>query len=460
MLTGDRSVSTEPSEQDQIQSTPIGRMAALAGTGAKVGINYLKHYGKRALTGNHDADALHQANANDVYKTFSQLKGGPLKMAQMLSIDKNLLPPAYADQFSQAQYSAPPLSYPLVVRTFRREFGKAPLELFDAFTQRAAHGASIGQVHKATRGDHAYAVKVQYPGVADSLRSDLRVVKPIALQIMGLREKDVADYFREVEERLMEETNYSLELERSIQLSEACAELPHVHFPVYYPELSSRRVLTMDWIEGLTLDKFADREVPQEDRDRVGQALWDFYHHQVHQLRLFHADPHPGNFLVRDGELCVLDFGCTKRLEDDFYYRQFRFLDPRLVENGPALEAALDEMGILLQTDSPEQRNEIRKVVRDSVRLLARPFTEEVFDFGSPGFMNSIYEMGEQNRDNRTLKEARGARGSAHSIYVNRAYFGLYSLLSRLRARVRTCLPDWLERHGEPQPPAATAMVG
>ena len=422
------------------------RMAALAGTGAKVGLNYLKYYGKRALSGDNDRGELHASNASDVYKTFSQLKGGPLKMAQMLSIDKNLLPPAYADQFSQAQYSAPPLSYPLVARTFRREFGKDPLELFDSFSRRAAHGASIGQVHKAARDGREYAVKVQYPGVADSLRSDLRVVKPIALQIMGLRERDVADYFREVEERLMEETDYELELQRSIQLSAACGDLLDVEFPTYYPELSSKRVLTMDWIAGLTLDKFADSDASQSERDRVGQALWDFYHHQIHTLLLFHADPHPGNFLVRDGQLVVLDFGCTKQLEEPFYRKQFRFLDPMLVLDETALEAALEEMGILLPTDSLTQRDEIRRVVQGSIQLLGRPFTEGVFDFGESNFMNSIYEIGQENRDNTMLKSARGARGSADSIYVNRAYFGLYSLLSRLQARVRTRLPEWLER--------------
>lgn len=100
----------------------------------------------------------------------------------MLSIDRNLLPPAYATQFAKAQYSAPPLSYPLVVRTFRRVFGKQPPQIFSSFSKTAAHGASIGQVHRASKDGHEYAVKVQYPGVADSLRTDIRGLKPIALE--------------------------------------------------------------------------------------------------------------------------------------------------------------------------------------------------------------------------------------------------------------------------------------
>jgi predicted unusual protein kinase regulating ubiquinone biosynthesis (AarF/ABC1/UbiB family) len=205
-------------EQGQITSSRAGRIAALAGTGALVGINYLKHYGRRMVTGETGKEALHLSNATAVYKTFSELKGGPLKLAQMLSINKNVLPRAYSDQFAMAQHSVPPLSYPLVVKTFRREFGRGPSELFDTFEQKAAHGASIGQVHRATRRGHSYAVKVQYPGVAKSLRSDLRVIKPIALQMLGLKENDVRDYFREVEQKLLEETDYTLELKNAEML--------------------------------------------------------------------------------------------------------------------------------------------------------------------------------------------------------------------------------------------------
>lgn len=433
--------------QDRIASTRLARTVALAGAGAKVGLNYLKHYGRRALTNATAADSqeqLHADNAADVYETFSALKGGPLKLAQMLSIDKNILPSAYVKQFALAQYSAPPLSYPLVVRTFRREFGKEPLELFDTFSREAVAGASIGQVHRASKDGREYAVKVQYPGVAESLRNDLRLVKPIALQVMGLRERDVAEYFTEVETRLLEETDYTLELERSQRLSAACAGVRGVRFPTYHPDLCRPRVLTMDWVDGVPLDRFADSGAAQEERDRIGQALWDFYDHQIHALRLFHADPHPGNFLVREGELWALDFGCTKALPDAVYFKQFRFLDPALAADPAQLEVAMVDLRLLLPTDAPAERAALVQLFAESVALLAQPFRAGEQDFGDPKFMADIFAMGEENRQNELLKKMRGARGSADSVYVNRAYFGLYSLLSRLRARVRTRLPEWL----------------
>jgi len=407
-------------------------------------MNYLKHYGRQAISGQADPDVLQEKNASEVFRTFSELKGGPLKLAQMLSINQSLLPPAYAKQFARAQYSAPPLSYPLVVRTFRREFGKDPRDIFDTFEPQAAHAASIGQVHRATRGGREFAVKVQYPGVAESLRSDLAVVKPIALQILGLRERDVAAYFREVETRLLEETDYEKELSSAMHLSAACAHLPQIRFPEYHPEFSTKRVITMDWMDGETFDVFADSSAPQDLRDSIGQALWDFYAHQIHDLRVFHADPHPGNFLVSDDKLCVLDFGCTKTIDAAFHTKQFAFLDPALETNPARLAATMESMAILLPTDTPAQRTHLMTLCKRSLELLSRPFRSPRFDFGDPAFMSAIYELGEENRRNDALRGIRGQRGSADTIYLNRTFFGLYSLLTRLRARVQAPIPTGL----------------
>ncbi len=433
---------SDTGDQEKITSGKVTRVAALAGAGAQVGVNYLKHYGKRAVGAEPAIDDLHEANASTVYRTFSKLKGGPLKVAQMLSIDKNMLPDAYRQHFAQAQYSAPPLSYPLVVKTFRREFGKGPSEIFDTFSQSAIHGASIGQVHRATKGEHTYAVKVQYPGVADSLNSDLAVVKPIALQILGLKDADVEPYFREVQAKLLEETDYTTELERSIELSQQTQQVSGVRFPSYYPEYSSSRIITMDWIDGLPLDQFVARDPDQPTRDRVGQAIWDFYHHQIHILKLFHADPHPGNFLVdADDQVVVLDFGCTKQIPDDFHRDYFEFLDADLLDDPARFEAALRTLEIVSDEDSERERQVIIENAMRGTELLGRPFHHGSFDFGDESYMAEIYQMGEEHSQNEEMRSMKTARGSAHSIYLNRAYFGLYSLMGLLGARVKTEKP-------------------
>ncbi|MEO0416987.1 MAG: AarF/ABC1/UbiB kinase family protein, partial [Verrucomicrobiota bacterium] len=378
-------------EQESIAHSKVSRAAALAGAGAKVGVNYLKHYGKRAVGSDGKKDDLHEVNASTVYDTFAKLKGGPLKLAQMLSIDKNVLPDAYRQHFAQAQYSAPPLSYPLVVKTFRREFGQSPSEIFGSFTQQAVHGASIGQVHKATKGEQTFAVKVQYPGVGDSLKSDLAVVKPFALQILGLKERDIAPYLKEVEAKLLEETDYRVELKRSIDLSARSAHLAGIRFPKYYPEFSGARVITMDWLEGLPLDQFVAANPSQEQLNQVGQAIWDFYHFQIHELKQFHADPHPGNFLVdADNQVCVLDFGCTKEIPEDYHRDYFRFLDAALLDDPARFEAALRQLDLVTDEDSEYERRVIIENAMMGTRLLGRPFHEGSFDFGDQSYMESI----------------------------------------------------------------------
>ncbi|MGB3616640.1 MAG: AarF/UbiB family protein, partial [Catalinimonas sp.] len=277
--------------QSSIPVGKVSRAGRIVGTGVRVGGNYVRHYAKKMVDKSTTREELHEANAADIYDTLSELKGSALKVAQMMSMDKNVLPRAYANRFQMSQYSAPPLSGPLVVRTFREAFGKGPGQLYDRFNTEAMNAASIGQVHEAYVGDHRLAVKVQYPGVADSVSSDLKMVRPLAIRLLSLNEREVDKYMAEVKDKLIEETNYDLELRRGQEIAAACGHLTNLRFPKYYPERSARKILTMDWMEGMHLDEFMATDPSQEVRNRIGQALWDFYHFQVHTLRQVHADP-------------------------------------------------------------------------------------------------------------------------------------------------------------------------
>lgn len=178
-------------ELDRIPIGKVKRASKFVTTGAKVGANYVKAYSKAAIKGKLDKDALDTDNARDIYDSLSELKGSALKMAQLLSMDQNVLPKAYSDKFAMAQYSAPPLSYPLVKKTFVQNLGKEPNEIFDTFGKSASNAASMGQVHKAELNGVNLAVKVQYPGVAESIKSDLKLAKPFALKLMNVKGKDV-----------------------------------------------------------------------------------------------------------------------------------------------------------------------------------------------------------------------------------------------------------------------------
>lgn len=427
-------------EQKSIPTSKVQRASRFIKTGANIGTNYLKHYSKKLVDPGRNKDELHQDNATDIYNSLSELKGSALKVAQMLSMDKSMLPSAYQKQFSMAQYSAPPLSFPLVNKTFEKYFKKKPSDLFDTFSRHATNAASIGQVHKATLKGKELAVKVQYPGVADSIKSDLAMVKPIALRMFKLNPADYDEFIGEVESRLIEEANYTLELERSVELSEKCNEIANIKFPTYYPELSCSKILTMDWLEGKPLGEFLKTEkFSKEDANRVGQGMWDFYHFQMHQLRALHADPHPGNFIItNDLQLGIIDFGCVKVIPDDFYRIYFQLLDRGILFDKPRLERVFYELNFIYEDDTPHDKTFFKKVFTDLVELLGRPFQTTDFDFSDSKYFTELYAFGESISTMKEFRNSKRARGVKDALYINRTYFGLYTLLNDMGAKVNT----------------------
>lgn len=422
--------------QKSIPISKVERSAKFVKTGLQIGGNYIKHYSKKLFNPDMDREQLNEDNATDIYNSLSELKGSALKVAQMLSMDKNILPKSYVDKFSQSQYNAPPLSGPLIVRTFTKNFGKTPEEIFDTFNLESTNAASIGQVHQATLKGKKLAIKIQYPGVGDSISSDLKLVKPFAFRLLGMSERELDIYMKEVEERLLEETDYELEVKRSIEFSEACKNLKHIVFPTYYPELSGKRIITMDWIDGQHLKEFLKTNPTQALRDKIGQALWDFYNFQQHELRAVHADPHPGNFLItKDDNLGIIDFGCIKEMPDDFYYPFFSLISTDVTSDKTKTLDAFRQLEMISDKDTPAQIEFYYKYYKEMIELFAKPYTSNTFDFSKTDFFDQLYAYGERIAKMPEFKQARGVK---HFIYVNRTNFGLYTILHELKSVVRT----------------------
>lgn len=411
----------------------------MARAGTKVGGNYVQHYLSRLSGRRQNKEELHSRNARDLYDALGDMKGSVLKLAQMMSMDQGVLPAAYAKQFQMAQYSAPPLSGPLVRKTIKKYLGRDPEDIFDQFSSEAVAAASIGQVHRAELDGKPLAVKIQYPGVADSIASDIAMAKPFALRMLEVKESEVKDYISEVTAKLIEETDYTLELQQSVAMSEACSKLPGVHFPQYYPALSSARILVMDWIEGQHIDQWLSTGPDQEAKNKVGQAIWDFYNFQIHALRKVHADPHPGNFLIDSAErLWVIDFGCVKALPDPFYADYFGMLNAVVSHDRQSLEGFLTRLHMLLPDDDAAIRQYLCQTFEELISLMARPMMQEEFDFGDVSYFNAIYARGEALQKDPTLRTIGAGRGPKDALYVHRTYFGLYSILHQLKARITT----------------------
>ena len=422
---------------DYIPTGKLERAGKLVSTGVKIGGNYIKYMGDKITNPEQAKENFDQNNAEDIYDGLKSLKGSALKVAQMLSMEKNLLPSAYVDKFSLAQFSVPPLSGPLVRKTFKQYLGNYPEDIFETFTAESVNAASIGQVHKATNKGKKLAVKIQYPGVANSISSDLTLVKPVATRLFNLRGKDSEKYFKEVEGKLLEETDYTLELEQSKQITEACSMIPNLKFPNYYPEFSCDKILTMDWMEGIHLSEYTTQKNDPEQMKLVGQTLWDFYMYQMHVLKRVHADPHPGNFLVdASGALVAIDFGCIKEVPEDFYVPYFELAQKEAMEDRDFFIDKITTLEILRPDDSKKDSAYITDLFHELLGVLTFPFHNETFDFSDESFWSKVAQMSERLSQDEQIRKLNGNRGSRHFLYINRTFFGLYNLLHDLKADI------------------------
>src|SRR5690606_2172591 len=267
----------------------------------------------------------------------------------------------------------------------------------DTFNATSVNAASIGQVHRAEKNGKQLAVKIQYPGVAQSIASDLAMVKPIAMSMFNIKGKDSDKYFKEVENKLIEETDYVLEMKQSKEIALACSHIPNLLFPEYYEDLSCERIITMDYMEGEHLSEFTAYNTDVEKSNKLGQSLWDFYMYQIHVLRKVHADPHPGNFLIsEDAQLIALDFGCMKSIPTNFYVPYFELAKPKNINNKAYFLSKLFELEILKADDSKEEIDFFTDMFYEMLSLFTQPFHNEDFDFSDKNFFGKIAELGER----------------------------------------------------------------
>ena len=420
---------------NEFPSSKYERGKIFAKTGLKVGSNYAKYFVRRAFSGSSPErkQQLNTDNAQQIFKEFTKLRGTALKLAQSMSMDTGVLPDEFIDIMSDAQYRVPPINRALVRALLKQELGKYPEQVFKKFDARAIAAASIGQVHRAVlRDDRVVAVKIQYPNVRETIKSDLAIAKALFKRLVRSEMTDL--YFAEIYEKLLEETDY-LNEGRQIEHFAAMKLHPKIVTPRLVPEMTTRRVLTMTFVEGVHLDQFLKRNPSQELRNYFGQIFWEFFNRQIisHSYTLY-ADIHPGNFLFRDdGVLGVVDFGCVKTFPPDFLEKCLLMFDAQLRDDTGELLQLYHETDIL---NEPQRGTEKEGFLFDFFRgmggLILHPFHQNSFDFGDPEYKTALNAY---FKDASQLYEARGSR---HFIFLSKVLIGLYSLLMKLKAQVNT----------------------
>jgi predicted unusual protein kinase regulating ubiquinone biosynthesis (AarF/ABC1/UbiB family) len=322
-------MSTEANDPPQeAKKLPTGRVARTARVGGLVTSQGMRWAGMRAAnrvrTPERAAAAEEQRTAalvTELVEQLSRMRGAAMKVGQMLSmVEFDGLDEEQRDELQQKlatlRDGIPPVPFARLEKLLRKELGAPLATVFSDFDERAFAAASIGQVHRATTLDgEDVVVKIQYPGVAEAVETDLRnamLLLPLVKRLApGLDARALAT---EMRERIGEELDYELEAQNQRRIERLMRGHPFISVPRVYTDLSTRRVLVSEYIEG---DRFqAVRRGAEPERDRYGEIVFRFFFGLLYRDRIALGDPHPGNYLLRpDGRVCFLDFGLIRDID-------------------------------------------------------------------------------------------------------------------------------------------------
>ena len=446
-------VAAELPSAERLRTSSFARNLALTRAAANGFARAAAMALERILASDGERNAItaraHAAIARNLVVTLGDLKGAAMKVGQTLGYFDFTLPEAAANEFATLQLVSRHMSPATVTQVFLEEFGETPRALFAEWSPAPFAVASIGQVHRARlRNGAEVAVKVQYPRIVEAIDADLRSANAIdKFSCLLFRGQERGVLMAELRERFTEECDYRIEAGNLETFRRLWADAPGIRFPRLYPEFTRRRVLVTSFEHGTPFDEFA-RTADAAARNRVGQTLWRFGWESIFRHGVFHADPHAGNFLFGkgpdgDGELIVLDFGCTKRLAPYTISCWSEALRATLERRPRDVRTQLEALGF--------SRNARRFDFDAHNRLIIgvyEPWLRSSFEF-SPEFAERAWRMSFIENPNKYR-----ANVPRDFFFANRLQFGMYSLLGKLRASgdFRSLPLDLIYAPGEPRP--------
>jgi predicted unusual protein kinase regulating ubiquinone biosynthesis (AarF/ABC1/UbiB family)/DNA-binding transcriptional regulator YiaG len=393
----------------------------------------------------------HSAIARNIVATLGELKGVAMKLGQTLSYMGYALPEGMRAELATLQAASRPMSPAAISEIFLQEFGEPPRQLFSEWSSTPFAAASIGQVHRARlKSGEEVAVKVQYPAVADAMEADLRSAAVID-RLCGLlfRGQDRGSFLAEVRERFSEECDYFREAANQEEFRKLWAGKPGVRIPRVHHAFTRKRVLVSELVHGQTLECFASH-ASQSERNQAGATLWQFSYESMLRHGIFHADPHPGNFLFADGDVIVLDFGCVKRFPAELILSWRQILRAALERRRGDVYALLARSGIapdMSRYDFDYHANAMLKFYVPWLR-------DERFRF-TPQFAEDVWRAAVPDNPNKFRSNV-----PRDWFFADRLQFGLYMLLARLQveAEFRQRILDLLYESNEPRPEEFSAL--
>jgi len=428
------------------------RAIKMGGLASQVGSNYLwASLRKPFLSRDAQTKALldtHIKNARVILEGSKELRGAFLKLIQMLSTREDILPAEALEVLSVTQASVPPMTYATISEQVRRELGKKPEQLFRSFEREAFAAASLGQVHRATlQSGEQVAVKIQYPGVEQTVGQDLRNLKLLLTTFKAIahdmmRQKiDVRTLYAELEERLSEELDYEREAANMTLFANLLRDDPEVMIPRVFPQISSRRVLTMTYLDGYPLTDVFAPVVDPELKSWVVRKYFTLIWRQILEFGVLHTDPHPGNYLVTyHPRLGMLDFGSIRRFPEPIRKANLKLARALLAGDDRAMAQALVALGYLDRTQPEAPMIEIVRILFEPV-LVNRRFDPKKYE--SVAKATTVGEIALQNRLYKS---------PAHRVFLIRMLIGAEGIVRQLgvvanyHAMFRQCVENVRDR--------------
>ncbi len=368
-------------------------------------------------------------NAARIAGTLGEMKGAAMKVGQMLSLHEGLLPKEVAAVLSVLQNEAPSVPFAVMERALRQEIDEFD-EIFASVDSEAFASASIGQVHRGVlRDGREVAVKIQYPDADRMLTADLANLKVLLGNLVALfTDIDFEPIWKEVRERLVEEIDYEMEAGNFRCMAALHADIPNVIIPEVVAEASTPRVLTMEFVEGISPGRATSDDYSQDLKDEWGAALFAFTLRGLFEHRLLHADPNFANFAFReDGSVIVYDYGCMKKVPGDIAAGYAGIIDALLKRRKTAMPMLLKELGVYKKGGATLSRSTTDPYVdlmQDIVR--AKP----PYTFGDDDHIyRALYDLGTSN-----WREANDIRFPRDMVFIDRTLGGLFGNLGKLGA--------------------------
>ena len=369
-------------------------------------------------------------HAKDLKNALGGLKGPLMKVAQILATIPEALPQEYVDELMQLQANAPAMGWLFVKRRMAAELGPDWQGHFDSFEHQATAAASLGQVHRASLDGLALACKLQYPDMNSAVEADLAQLKLI-FSIYGRYDRtiDTTHIHTEISERLREELDYHREGRHMALFAEILKGERDIHVPTVVPELSTGRLLTMNWLDGQPLLAF--READLETRNTVALNMFRAWYVPFYNSGVIHGDPHLGNYSVRENmDINLLDFGCIRVFDGKFVqgvidlYRAMRDGDRDLAVH------AYETWGFAGLS------NEVIETLNLWANFVYGPLLEDRSRRIREDDAAGVYGRDVAEKVHRGLRELGGVQPPREFVFMDRAAIGLGGVFMHLNAEV------------------------